>query len=127
MIDGLACDPAKASAAFPDGIGHVTRPSDKRGVPGITGAAGGTAARWRTPEQTVDFINALQRWAVEDIRLGIPVLLHEESLHGYMATEATMFPPANMTSGAFDTAPLPRRHPWSAPTVGRRGAARPFP
>ena len=59
MIDGLAFDPAKASAAFPDGIGHVTRPSDKRGVPGISGAAGGTAARWRTPEQTVDFINAL--------------------------------------------------------------------
>src|SRR3546814_6201272 len=68
MIDGLAFDRAKASAAFPDGIGHVTRPSDKRGVPGITGAAGGTAARWRTPDQTIDFINALQRWAVEDTR-----------------------------------------------------------
>lgn len=102
MIDGLAFDPAKASAAFPDGIGHVTRPSDKRGVPGITGAAGGTAARWRTPAETVAFINALQRWAVEDTRLGIPVLLHEESLHGYMATEATMFPQAIALAGSFD-------------------------
>ena len=103
MIDGLAFDPAKAGTAFPDGIGHVARPSDKRGVPGIAGAAGGTAAKWRTPEQTVDFINALQRWAVEDTRLGIPVLLHEESLHGYMATEATMFPQAIGLAGTFDT------------------------
>jgi hypothetical protein len=53
MIDGLAFSAAKASAAFPDGIGHVTRPFDKRGVPGIAGAAGGTAARWRTPRETV--------------------------------------------------------------------------
>jgi len=103
MIDDLAFNPAKASAAFPDGIGHVTRPSDKRGVPGITGAAGGTAARWRTPRETVEFINALQRWALEDTRLGIPVLLHEESLHGYMATEATMFPQAIALAGTFDT------------------------
>jgi beta-glucosidase len=102
MIEGLAFDPAKATAAFPDGIGHVTRPSDKRGVPGITGAAGGTAARWRTPAETVAFINALQRWALEDTRLGIPVLLHEESLHGYMATEATMFPQAIALAGSFD-------------------------
>ena len=103
MIDDLAFNPAKASAAFPDGIGHVTRPSDKRGVPGITGAAGGTAARWRTPRETVEFINALQRWALEDTRLGIPVLVHEESLHGYMATEATMFPQAIALAGTFDT------------------------
>ncbi|MBU1757190.1 MAG: glycoside hydrolase family 3 C-terminal domain-containing protein [Alphaproteobacteria bacterium] len=103
MIDGLAFNPVKASAAFPDNIGHVTRPSDKRGVPGITGAAGGTAARWRTPRETVDFINSLQRWALEDTRLGIPVLVHEESLHGYMATEATMFPQAIALAGTFDT------------------------
>lgn len=103
MIDDLAFDAAKASAAFPDGIGQITRPSDKRGVPGISGAAGGTAARWRTPRETVDFINALQRWAVEDTRLGIPVLMHEESLHGYMATEATMFPQAIALAGTFDT------------------------
>ena len=103
MIDGLDFNPAKTSAAFPDGIGHVTRPSDRRGVPGTVGAEGGTAARWRTPQQTVEFINALQKWALEDTRLGIPVLVHEESLHGYMATEATMFPQAIALAGTFDT------------------------
>ena len=90
IMDGMAFNPTKASAAFPNGIGHITRASDKRGVPGITGAAGGTAARWRTPQETVEFVNAAQKWALESTRLGIPVLFHEESLHGYMATEATM-------------------------------------
>ena len=121
MIDGLAFDPARASAAFPDGIGHVTRPSDKRGVPGISGAAGGTAARWRKPKETVDFINALQRWAIEETRLGIPVLLHEESLHGYMATEATMFPQAIALAGTFDTDLMRRVQSVIAREVRARG------
>jgi beta-glucosidase len=102
VMDGLDFNAKKASAAYPNGVGHVTRPSDKRGVPGITGAAGGTAARWRTPRETVEFINAMQRWALNDTRLGIPVLFHEESLHGYMATDATMFPQAIGLAGAFD-------------------------
>ena len=121
MIDELAFNPAKASAAFPDSIGHITRPSDKRGVPGITGAAGGSAARWRTPQQTVEFINALQRWALEDTRLGIPVLVHEESLHGYMATEATMFPQAIALSGTFDTDLMRRIQSTIAREVRSRG------
>lgn len=121
MIDDLAFVPERASAAFPHGIGHVTRPSDKRGVPGISGAAGGTAARWRTPEQTVEFINALQRWALEDTRLGIPVLLHEESLHGYMATEATMFPQAIALAGSFDLDLMRRVQSTTAREVRLRG------
>jgi len=121
MIDDLAFNPAKASAAFPDGIGHITRASDKRGVPGITGAAGGTAARWRTPRETVDFVNAVQKWAIEDTRLGIPVLFHEESLHGYMATEATMFPQAIALGGTFDTDLMRRIQSVIAREVRARG------
>ena len=121
MLDGLEFSPAKASAAFPDGIGHVTRPSDKRGAPGIAGAAGGTAARWRTPRETVDFINALQDWALKDTRLGIPVLVHEESLHGYMATEATMFPQAIALAGTFDTDLMRRVQSVIAREVRARG------
>ena len=102
VMDGLTFNPAKATLAFPDGIGQITRASDKRGVAGVAGAAGGTAARWRTPGQTVAFVNAVQRWALEKTRLGIPVLFHEESLHGYMATEATMFPQAIALAGSFD-------------------------
>jgi len=103
IMNGLEFSPELATENYGDGIGQVSRPSDKRGGPGIGVAAGGTAARWRTPEKTVEFINAVQKWAVEETRLGIPVLFHEESLHGYMATDATMFPQAIALSGTFDT------------------------
>lgn len=103
IMDGLDFSASKAAEAFPNGFGQLTRVSDKRGVPGIGEASGGSADRWRTPAQTVEFVNAVQHWATERTRLGIPVLIHEESLHGYMATEATMFPQAIALAGSFDT------------------------
>ncbi len=103
IMEGLTFVPSKASSAYPAGFGQITRPSDRRGGPSIPAAVGGTAARWRTPENTVRFINDVQRWALRDTRLGIPVLFHEESLHGYMATEATSFPQAIALAGSFDT------------------------
>lgn len=103
IMDGLVFSSERAKKQYPDGVGQISRPSDKRGGPGVGAAAGGTAAQWRTPENTVEFINAVQKWAVEETRLGIPVLFHEECLHGYMATDATMFPQAIGLSGTFDT------------------------
>ena len=103
IMEGLTFVSSKASSAYPAGFGQITRPSDRRGGPAVAAAVGGTAARWRTPENTVRFINDVQRWAVNETRLGIPVLFHEESLHGYMATDATMFPQAIAMAGSFDT------------------------
>jgi beta-glucosidase len=102
IMDGLEFSPERAGRSYPHGIGQISRPSDKRGGPGVAAVAGGTGARWRTPRQTVEFVNAVQRWALQETRLGIPVLFHEESLHGYMATEATMFPQAIALAGSFD-------------------------
>ncbi|MEA3541010.1 MAG: glycoside hydrolase family 3 N-terminal domain-containing protein [Pseudomonadota bacterium] len=102
IMDDLTFSPAKASAAYPQGFGQITRPSDRRGAPNGSTQAGGVGARWRTPRDTVAFIEAVQKWAVEETRLGIPVLFHEESLHGYMATDATMFPMAIGMAGSFD-------------------------
>ncbi|TPG42505.1 beta-glucosidase [Sphingomonas koreensis] len=121
VMDGLTFSPEKASAAYPNGFGAVARPSDKRGGPGVGDAAGGTAANWRTPTDTVAFVNAVQRWAMERTRLGIPVLFHEESLHGYMATEATMFPQAIALSGTFDTDLMRRVQAIVAREVRARG------
>lgn len=104
IMDDLTFSPAKASAAYPQGFGQITRPSDRRGAPNGSTQAGGVGARWRTPRDTVAFIEAVQKWAVEETRLGIPVLFHEESLHGYMATDATMFPMAIGMAGSFDRA-----------------------
>ena len=102
IMDDLTFSPKKASAAYPAGFGQITRPSDRRGAAHGSTQAGGVGARWRSPEDTVRFINAVQTWAKNETRLGIPVLFHEESLHGYMATDATMFPMAIGLAGSFD-------------------------
>ncbi|MEC3911571.1 glycoside hydrolase family 3 N-terminal domain-containing protein [Sphingobium sp. CR2-8] len=102
IMDDLTFSPAKASAAYPHSFGQITRPSDRRGAPNGSNQAGGVGARWRTPADTVAFITAVQTWATQETRLGIPVLFHEELLHGYMATDATMFPMAIGLAGSFD-------------------------
>ena len=98
MDDGLKFDPAKASAAYPDGIGQVARPSDRGGAATanntVTAASIAATGRWRAPADTIAFVNAAQKWARENTRLGIPILFHEEALHGFMAPEATSFPQA---------------------------------
>ena len=44
------------------------------------------------PELSAKAINALQRYAVEQTRLGIPILFAEECPHGHMAIGTTVFP-----------------------------------
>lgn len=46
----------------------------------------------RGTRQQVEFVNELQRLAVEETRLGIPLLMTEEGTHGLMASGATIFP-----------------------------------
>ena len=121
VMDGLVFNADKAKAAYPHGFGQVARPSDRRGAtPAGLGPGGGTGNRWRTPAETVEFINAVQRFATEQTRLGIPVLFHEESLHGYMATDATMFPQAIAMASSFDPVLV---HDVSA-VIGREVRAR---
>jgi beta-glucosidase len=81
-------DPAKASANRPQGIGQIARPSD------VSGPASPRQVRRRSIEDSVAYVNAVQRWARENTRLGIPVLFHEESLHGLAARDATSYPQA---------------------------------
>ena len=44
------------------------------------------------PTQAAQAANAMQRYAVEKTRLGIPIFLAEEAPHGHMAIGATVFP-----------------------------------
>lgn len=44
------------------------------------------------PELAAQALNALQRYAVEETRLGIPILFAEECPHGHMAIGTTTFP-----------------------------------
>lgn len=45
-----------------------------------------------SPELSAKALNALQKYAVEETRLGIPVLFAEECPHGHMAIGTTVFP-----------------------------------
>jgi len=74
-------DPSKAAAVLKDGIGQITRVSD-----------GIEHGRRLSPRETVEFANAIQKWVIEHTRLGIPVMFHEEALHGFVAPQATHFP-----------------------------------
>jgi len=73
-------DPARAKAAYKKGygLGQVGRPSD---------AGGGKDAR-----AMAGLTNAIQKFFVEKSRLGIPVIFHEECLHGHAAIGGTSFP-----------------------------------
>ena len=96
-------DPAKARAVFADGIGQVARPSDINGS-----GMDPLQTPFRDARRTVALINAIQHFAVDHTRLGIPVLFHEEGLHGYAAPDATSFPQAIALASSWDPPLLTR-------------------
>jgi beta-glucosidase len=115
--------PEEASTKFPNGLGQIARPSDRRGVEAGNTAAGAQAGvRNRTARETAEYINAAQRWAVENTRLGIPLLFHEESLHGYVARGATSFPQAIALASSWDPALAERIFTVAAREMRARGA-----
>ncbi len=86
---------ARASARFPNGLGQLTRPSD----------FGPGSPRARPPRSIADsvaYVNAAQRWATTQTRLGIPIMFHEEALHGLAARDATSFPQAIGLASTWD-------------------------
>ncbi len=80
--------PAKLKKEHPNGIGCIARPQDTVGI----GDVQDTPAR--DAKQSVSVINDIQKASINDTRLGIPVLFHEEGLHGFQAKDATSFPQA---------------------------------
>jgi len=76
----------KAKAAFKKGhgLGQVGRPSDAGSTPSDAGVG-------KNARATAELTNAIQKFFVENSRLGIPVIFHEECLHGHAAIGATSF------------------------------------
>ena len=115
--------PDLASRNFPNGIGGFARPSDYRGLTRSNGAAGATGETVnRDARQSAEFVNAAQHWAVEHTRLGIPILMHEESLHGLVARGATSFPQAIALSSTWDPDLVSRVFSVAAREARARGA-----
>jgi beta-glucosidase len=114
--------PELASKNFPNGIGGFARPSDKRGVTESSAAAGANRAVNRDARETAEYIDAAQHWAVEHTRLGIPILMHEEALHGYVARGATSFPQAIGLASTWDPDLVTRVFAVAAREMRARGA-----
>ena len=53
-------------------------------------------------KQQVEFVNELQRLAVEKTRLGIPLLMTEEGTHGLMCPGGTVFPEGPALGSTWD-------------------------
>ena len=107
-------DPAKASELYPHGLGFFTRPSDLKG-PG--------SPRVNTPrsiEESIRYVNALQNWA-RGTRLGIPIMMHEESLHGLAALNATSFPQSIGLASTWDPDLVREVNDYIASEVRARG------
>src|ERR1700735_4033586 len=94
----LELDPKKMALNYPDGIGQFARPSD------ATGPASPRLVPGRALRGTIRLVNALQHYALEHTRLGIPIMFHEEGLHGYVAAGATSFPQAIALASSWDPA-----------------------
>lgn len=75
-------DPVKAAAVLKNGLGELARLNENAG-PNSYGYH---------PKQAAELYNKIQRFFVENTRLGIPVMVHEESLHGQQTQDATNFP-----------------------------------
>src|SRR5512136_2521097 len=56
------------------------------------------------PAKTAELVNAIQRYLVENTRLGIPAIVHEECLCGYQARQGTVFPQAIGLAATWDPA-----------------------
>jgi beta-glucosidase len=107
--DGGRFDAAKAQARFADGhgLGQVGRPSD--------------AGSGRTARQQAELTNDIQRFFVERSRLGIPVIFHEECLHGQAAPEGTSFPQPIGLAATFDPDLVERLYTMTAAEARARG------
>jgi beta-glucosidase len=57
-----------------------------------------------TPRRAAEAVNAIQRYAIGQSRLHIPLLLAEECTHGHMAIGATTFPTAIGQASTWDPA-----------------------
>ncbi|TWU28365.1 glycoside hydrolase family 3 N-terminal domain-containing protein [Bythopirellula polymerisocia] len=99
LLDEQACfDPVRAKSRFGHGhgLGQVGRLSDAGSNMGKSFASG------RNALQMAELANTIQRWFIENSRLGIPVIFHEECLHGLMAVDATSFPQPIGLAATFD-------------------------
>jgi beta-glucosidase len=102
-------DLKKAKEHFKDrlGLGQVGRPSD---------AGGGANAK-----EMAELTNSIQRFFIQNSRLGIPVVFHEECLHGHAAIDGTSFSQPIGLGATFDPELVRRLFEMTAEEARIRG------
>lgn len=75
----------KAKDVLKNGIGQISRQRERK-----------------DPRESALFANALQKFLVENTRLGIPAIFHDEALHGHMAQKGTHFPQPIALASSWD-------------------------
>ncbi|HEX8734606.1 MAG TPA: glycoside hydrolase family 3 N-terminal domain-containing protein [Pyrinomonadaceae bacterium] len=78
--------PALAKEKMPHGIGQFARQRE-----------------YRNARRSAEYANAAQKWLLENTRLGIPAVFHDEILHGTMGEGATVFPVPLSLASSWDT------------------------
>jgi beta-glucosidase len=87
LVNADGVDDQRARELLANGIGHITRIGASTGL---------------RPAASAQLMNDVQRVAVDHTRLGIPVIVHEESTGGYCARDATVFPQAIGLAATWD-------------------------
>ena len=77
--------PERAAALMKNGLGEISRPSENR-----------------DPRAMADYTNTVQKWLRDNTRLSIPVIFHDECLHGHVAPKATSYPQAIALASTWD-------------------------
>jgi beta-glucosidase len=77
--------PERAATLMKNGLGEISRPSENR-----------------DPRAMAEYTNTVQKWMRENTRLGIPVIFHDECLHGHVAPKATSYPQAIALASTWD-------------------------
>lgn len=108
LDDNFVFNKENADNNFPNGLGQVGRPSDLNG--GLQ------------PEETAKLTNAIQKYFIEETRLGIPVVFHEECLHGQAGKNATSFSQPIGLAATFDTDLVERLYTMTALETRSLGA-----
>ncbi len=93
---------------FQNGIGQIGRLSD--------------TAKGLDPVQMAELANTLQKFFVEETRLGIPVIFHEECLHGLAGKDATSYPQPIGLASTFNPELLEKIYSAVAEDARSRGA-----
>lgn len=101
-------DFSKLPELLKDGIGQIGRISD---------TAGG-----RNAKEMAQLSNELQKYFVENTRLGIPAIFHEECLHGIAGPEATSYPQPIGLAASFNPDLIQQIYSAIAEDVRSRGA-----